>query len=79
MPDLPAPQKCGALLFRPFQTGNVEISIKAWIGTSNICRGMNWRILVTRKEGKKRMKRIGRVEIPQEALLAVLKVGEDSD
>jgi GTP-binding protein LepA len=29
------------------------------------------------KEGKKRMKTIGRVEIPQEALLAVLQIGKD--
>ena len=29
------------------------------------------------KEGKKRMKSIGKVEIPQEALLAVLKIDAD--
>ena len=29
------------------------------------------------KEGKKRMKQIGKVEIPQEALLAVLKIDRD--
>ena len=29
------------------------------------------------KEGKKRMKQIGKVEVPQEAFLAVLKVDTD--
>ena len=28
------------------------------------------------KEGKKRMKNIGRVEVPQDAFLSVLKVGD---
>jgi GTP-binding protein LepA len=34
------------------------------------------KLLEKQKEGKKRMKRIGRIDVPPEAFLAVLKIGD---
>ena len=35
------------------------------------------KLLEKQKEGKKRMKQVGRIEVPQEAFLSVLQIGDD--
>ncbi len=36
------------------------------------------KLLEKQKEGKKRMKQVGRIEVPQEAFLSVLQIGDDA-
>ncbi|MBO7178792.1 MAG: hypothetical protein J6V78_00485, partial [Clostridia bacterium] len=35
------------------------------------------KLLEKKKEGKKRMRKLGSVEVPQEAFMAILKLDED--
>ena len=35
------------------------------------------KLLEKQKEGKKRMRRVGSVEVPSEAFVSILKVGDD--
>ena len=54
-----------------------EVPIQAAIGGKIIARSTIKALLEKQKEGKKRMKSVGSVEVPQEAFMAVLSMDED--
>jgi GTP-binding protein LepA len=53
-----------------------DVAIQAAIGSTIVARENVKAMLEKQKAGKKRMKQVGSVEIPQEAFLAVLRVGD---
>jgi GTP-binding protein LepA len=60
-----------------------DVPIQAAVGSHIIARETvkafrKRKLLERQKEGKKRMKQVGRIEVPQEAFLAVLELGDGS-
>lgn len=59
------------------KTGDVKINLNTYMMHSKELTKIFWFCIINQAEGKKRMKAIGKVDVPQEAFMAVLRLEKE--